>query len=146
MSLLKDIHATCCAQLLNGYHKGILIQGQSGFGKSMLAASLIWESGFSLVSDDRTRISLENGRIFAHYDSAYQGKIEIRYVGICDVPFAEKAEIIGVVELVDAMDCSRLPEMCFWNFEGHEVQKITLPRHEEGNKLRTLFFMQSLLK
>ncbi len=54
------VHCGCVAR----QGKGLLLAGDSGSGKSTLSLALAQE-GFGFVSDDRTVLSLENGRLLA---------------------------------------------------------------------------------
>ena len=55
-----NIHASCVAL----GNKGVLLLGDSGAGKSDLALRLI-DGGAKLVTDDRTDLSVRNGKLFA---------------------------------------------------------------------------------
>jgi hypothetical protein len=77
----ETVHATCVA--IGG--RGVLIRGRSGSGKSDLALRLI-DRGAGLVSDDYTIVAGEEGRAFARAPEAIAGKLEVRGVGIVDMP------------------------------------------------------------
>ena len=77
------VHASC---VLVG-EAGILIEGASGAGKSTLAREIVAAARLAgrfarLVSDDRTRLEVRNGRIVARTVAAIAGQIEIRGLGI----------------------------------------------------------------
>ena len=78
---------------------GILIIGDSGSGKSDLALRII-EAGGRLVSDDQTQINESNGKLYASSAPNIEGKIEIRGVGIRDVKYKGKTNIVLAIELV----------------------------------------------
>ncbi len=65
-----NIHATCVMlanaqpQQFGMFYSGILLLGESGSGKSDLALRLI-EDGALLVSDDRTELFVEDGKLKA---------------------------------------------------------------------------------
>src|SRR3979411_2606339 len=70
---------------------GVLIRGASGIGKSECVLGLI-ERGYSLVSDDVTRItSLENRELIATAPELTRNHMEIRGIGIINV-----ASIFGI--------------------------------------------------
>ena len=71
---------------LNG--RGLLIEGPSGSGKSSLALTLI-DRGAMLIGDDGVALSPRGGRIWASPPPNIAGKLEIRNVGLADLPVAE---------------------------------------------------------
>lgn len=107
------LHATSIA--IKGY--GLLILGPTGSGKSDLAlrclamgASALIETPFALISDDRTVVSLRDDKVTMTAPPAIAGKLEVRGVGIIDVPCAPDAELSLVVRLTDA-DIERHPAL-----------------------------------
>ena len=62
----------------------MLISGPSGSGKSDLALRLL-DRGFTLVSDDRTIVRKEGGKLIASAPATIKGKLEIRGVGIVEM-------------------------------------------------------------
>jgi len=97
-----NIHACCVA--VNG--RGVLLLGGSGAGKSDLALRLI-DDGAKLVSDDRTELSVERGKLWARAPKSIAGLIEVRGLGIVALPFAPKAVIALAVKL--GATAERLP-------------------------------------
>lgn len=87
--------------------RGVLLRGKSGCGKSDLALRLI-DRGAALVSDDYTEVRVEGGRLRARAAASIAGKIEMRGVGILDVPAAADVPLCLVAELDRAPE--RLPE------------------------------------
>lgn len=86
-----------------------MIEGPSGAGKSDLALRLI-DRGAVLVSDDRTRVAVEGGRVVALAPEAMAGRIEVRALGIATTPFVASAPVALVVRVGD--EDERLP-LCF---------------------------------
>ncbi|KPL67054.1 serine kinase [Erythrobacter sp. SG61-1L] len=78
--------------------RAILIEGQPGSGKSSLALALI-DRGAMLVGDDGVTLEQCSGRLWASPPPNIAGKLEIRNVGIVDLPVAE-----GPVALVLRLD------------------------------------------
>ena len=97
------VHGSCVA--IGG--RGVLIGGQSGTGKSDLALRLI-DRGASLVSDDYTELRRRGGLVLARAPAPIAGKIEVRGLGILDMPFAEDVPVCLYVDL--DRDPERLPE------------------------------------
>jgi HPr kinase/phosphorylase len=64
---------------------GVLIRGESGIGKSEAVLALI-ERGYSLVSDDITRVTLVDGRdVMGTSSDLTRSHMEIRGIGIINV-------------------------------------------------------------
>ena len=87
--------------------RAVLITGPSGSGKSDLALRLL-DRGFTLVSDDRTIVKGDSGRLIASAPPNIAGKLEIRGIGIVDVERADDTPVALVVELTS--DMQRLPD------------------------------------
>ena len=99
----ENLHASCVA--IGG--RAILIAGPSGSGKSDLALRLL-DRGYALVSDDRTIISKEDGRLVASAPEPIKGKLEIRGIGIVEMESISDMPVALVVELTS--DMQRLPD------------------------------------
>ncbi|MES2290575.1 MAG: HPr kinase/phosphatase C-terminal domain-containing protein [Pseudomonadota bacterium] len=97
------MHASC---VLIG-NAGVLIEGTSGAGKSDLALRLI-DRGAKLVSDDYTFIQRTGGLLIASPPATIAGKIEVRELGIIDLPYAVSAPVTLLVSLGEP--AARLPE------------------------------------
>lgn len=118
-------HATA---VLVGAH-AVLIRGPSGAGKSRLALELIQAAGGGhlrfarLVADDRVSLEAVNGRLVARAPDALAGLLEVRGVGILQLPY-EACAIVGlVVDLAAAAE--RLPPP---DQQQTEIAGIRLPR------------------
>lgn len=100
----QEFNAHGTGLVLNGV--GILIRGESGAGKSLLALELIDDfeiRGMTalLVSDDRIDLSMnEDGLVMSAPDSI-AGLIELRGRGIIKRPFAQTSPLNLIVDLVD---------------------------------------------
>lgn len=99
----ENLHASTVA--IDG--RAVLIQGASGSGKSDLALRLL-DRGFTLVSDDRTIVRREGARVLASAPDQIKGKLEIRGIGIVDMPVVTDVPVALVVELTS--DMKRLPD------------------------------------
>ncbi|MEN3929945.1 HPr kinase/phosphatase C-terminal domain-containing protein [Microvirga sp. W0021] len=105
----STIHANCI--LIDDI--GVLIRGNTGSGKSTVSRKLIAAAQASsmfgcLVSDDRTRLEVQHGRLIARPVEMISGLIEIRGVGIVKVPSEEAAVIRLVIDLTE--QAPRMPE------------------------------------
>jgi len=83
-----------------------MLLGPSGAGKSDLALRLI-DRDFTLVSDDQTLVHKAGGRLRASAPATIAGKMEVRGLGIVDMPSIGDVPVALAVELTD--DVVRLP-------------------------------------
>src|SRR5216110_1942901 len=117
---------------------GVLIRGASGIGKSECVLGLI-ERGYSLVSDDVTRITrLEGRELMAMAPELTRNHIEVRGIGIINV-----ASVFGigsiriekrldlVVTLKDWQDVEAVDRIGldreFYEILGLQVPHVTIP-------------------
>lgn len=99
----ETIHASCVA--IGG--RAVLIEGRSGEGKSDLALRLI-DRGAALVSDDQTICLRQEGALLACPPATIAGKIEVRGVGILEMPHEERVPVTLLIAILDAPP--RFPE------------------------------------
>jgi serine kinase of HPr protein (carbohydrate metabolism regulator) len=99
----ETIHASTVA--IDG--RAVLIGGLSGAGKSDLALRLV-DRGFTLVSDDQTIVQRRGERLHASPPETIRGKLEIRGIGIVDMPFIGDVPVSLWVELTGELQ--RLPD------------------------------------
>ncbi|MGB7406265.1 MAG: HPr kinase/phosphatase C-terminal domain-containing protein [Pacificimonas sp.] len=88
------LHATTIA--IDGY--GVMIVGPSGSGKSDLALRLV-DRGAILIADDQTVLGKAGDRISARAVAGFEGKIELRGVGIVTLPHQKEATVKLIVRL-----------------------------------------------
>ena len=112
-----NIHASCL-QIAEAGERfgapgsvGVLLIGKSGAGKSDLALRMIGR-GAILVSDDRTDLFVRRGKLMASAPRTIAGLIEIRGVGIVELPYARGVPVALVVDLSGKV--TRLPERRFF--------------------------------
>ena len=109
---IANIHASCVRLGKAGRTlgapagAGVLLLGASGSGKSDLVLRLI-ERGATLVADDRTELFVERGRLCARAPKRIAGYLEIRGLGIIELPYTAKARISLVVRL--SREIARMP-------------------------------------
>jgi serine kinase of HPr protein (carbohydrate metabolism regulator) len=106
------VHAVA---LVVGEH-GLLIRGASGSGKSTLASGLVAEARRAdrfgrLVADDTVGLAARGGRLVARAHPLTAGLAERRGVGIVEVAHEAACVVRLVVDLVDAAETIRLPEL-----------------------------------
>ena len=110
------VHGTCIA--IGG--KGVLLLGKPGAGKSDLALRLIDAPGTglsgqlrgaTLVADDQVLIRKAEGGLIASAPTALAGKLEIRGLGIAELPLERNVPLSLAVRLTPAADIERLPDL-----------------------------------
>ncbi len=97
--------------------QGLLLRGKPGSGKSDLALRLIHQ-GATLIADDQTELIAQNKQLIAACPKPLEGKLEVRGVGILDVPFVKKHPLHILIDLVNWQNIERLPEKKTEQFEG----------------------------
>jgi serine kinase of HPr protein (carbohydrate metabolism regulator) len=95
----------------------VLIRGPSGAGKSdlalrclALAPSPLLRHPVALVADDQVCVVLESGRLIARPPATIAGRIEVRGLGIRNIPYCAAAEIWLLADLVARADVDRMPD------------------------------------
>ena len=102
---------------------GVLIRGESGIGKSESVLALL-ERGYSLVSDDITRLRLFEGRELVGTSSeTTRYHMEIRGLGIINVP-----AVFGVASVRPEKNLNLVVTLMEWNSMQEEVDRIGLER------------------
>jgi HPr kinase/phosphorylase len=104
------VHGTCVAL----GRRGALLRGQPGSGKSDLALRFLALAGDgalkpALVADDQVFVQGGANRLLASPPNTIAGKIEIRGLGIVEVPYLPQAELVLVCDLVNDKDVPRMP-------------------------------------
>jgi len=106
------VHGTCVAL----GRRGALLRGSPGSGKSDLALrfmALPGEGEFRplLVADDQVWVEAgANGALVASPPETIAGKIEVRGLGIVEVPFLAEAALVLVCDLVEPKEVPRMPD------------------------------------
>ncbi|MGE0714392.1 MAG: HPr kinase/phosphorylase [Alphaproteobacteria bacterium] len=118
------LHATTVA--IDGV--AAVIEGPSGAGKSDLALRLV-DGGARLVADDRTAIALVDGRLVARPPDTIAGLMEVRGIGIVEMPHVAEATVGLIVVLVPAHEIERMPDSEFRALLGFDVPVLRLDPH-----------------
>ena len=110
------IHGTCLAIGA----EGVLLVGKPGAGKSDLALRLIDQRGrgltgelraAELVADDQVVIRRLRDQLVASAPPALRGKLEIRGLGIAELPVVAETRLRLAVRLTPAAEIERLPDL-----------------------------------
>ena len=119
------LHASCVA--VEG--RGLLILGPSGAGKSALAIRMI-ALGAELVSDDRTLVMVEAGKLEATCPNpAMQGLVEARSLGILRAPVVERVALALAVDL-SQREPDRLPPFRTVTILGIPLPLVLHPQND----------------
>lgn len=106
--------------LLEVYHLGVLVLGESGIGKSEAALDLV-SRGHRLVADDVVRIRREgHGRLIGESTRMLGHHVEIRGLGVADV-----AALFGMLATVEESRVDLVLELVEWR-EGDEIERLGL--------------------
>jgi serine kinase of HPr protein (carbohydrate metabolism regulator) len=92
-----QVHQASCVAI-DG--RAVLIEGQTGSGKSSLALALI-DRGAILVGDDGVVLEERAGILLASPHPQTRGLLEVRNVGLVSLPVGEAAPVSLVLRLDD---------------------------------------------
>ena len=121
--MTAPFHAGMIALYDGGRWKGVLIEGESGSGKSDLAVRCL-AHGFRLVADDRTRLWMSQGRLFGAAPEPLRDLIELRGLGVLPEPARRMAEVRLVARCLEPADpLERLPDR-----DTRVLMGVTLPK------------------
>jgi serine kinase of HPr protein (carbohydrate metabolism regulator) len=125
----ETIHASCVS--IGG--RAVLLSGRSGSGKSDLALRLI-DRGARLVSDDYSLLVRRGGRLFATPPATIAGRIEVRGVGIVEMPYSSEVEVALIVDLEAPVP--RMPDPALRRIAGVDVPHAALAALEASAPIK----------
>jgi serine kinase of HPr protein (carbohydrate metabolism regulator) len=102
-------HAGLIARQDAGTWRGVLIEGESGAGKSDLVLRTLAQ-GWVLVADDRVLVWASGGRLFGRAPDALAGLMEIRGLDVAPTPYRSFARIDLLARCVAAPLVERMPD------------------------------------
>lgn len=105
------VHATAVALRISRAWHAVLLRGPSGAGKSDLALRLMDDDGARLIADDQTHIARKGRALIASAPASIAGKIEVRGVGIVDLPRSRRLAAAPVTLLVDLVPSDRIERL-----------------------------------
>ncbi len=132
----------CTVVSINGF--GILIEGQSGSGKTSLALGLLERAEArslpaTFVTDDQAFLESRSGKLIAKAPDEIAGKVEIRGFGILNMPHSDEAPIHLVVKLVPDDTIKRMPDRKTTSLCGMEIPSLDVPIMHEQQSVRIIF-------
>jgi len=78
--------------------RAVLIEGEPATGKSSLALALI-DRGARLIGDDGVMLEARGGRLIASPHPNTRGLLEVRNLGLIEMPVSEDAAVALVISL-----------------------------------------------
>jgi HPr kinase/phosphorylase len=134
------VHGTCVAFGT----KAALLRGGSGSGKSDLALRFLslpaeGELRPLLVADDQVVVEPDGAAgLVVSPPAALAGKIEVRGLGIAQVPYIREAALVLAVDLVPLEDVPRMPDETpeRINIAGESVPLLRLSAFEASAPLK----------
>jgi HPr kinase/phosphorylase len=118
MDLMFASRATEMGSMVDVLGVGVIIRGESGIGKSECVLALI-ERGYSLVSDDVTKVTLVDGReVMGTSPELTRNHIEVRGIGIVNV-----AAMFGVRSIRREKRVDLIVTLKAWS-EVHNVDRL----------------------
>lgn len=134
----ETLHATSVA--IGG--RAVLLSGPSGAGKSDLGLRLI-DRGATLISDDYTVVKWVDGRLEATAPETITGMMEVRGLGVVDMPrvdFARVALIVDLCKDIDRMPAD--PEMR--SVAGGDVPVVRLAAFEASAPIKVELALKTI--
>lgn len=104
--------------------RGMLIEGAPGVGKSSLALALI-DRGAILVGDDGIILRRQGEALFARPHPNTSGLLEIRNLGLVEMPVCEEARLCLLIRLTSAAP-RFIDEPSLANIEGVNLPVVEL--------------------
>jgi serine kinase of HPr protein (carbohydrate metabolism regulator) len=134
------LHATAVAR----HGRCVLLRGPSGAGKSDLALRLIASPAspalptgdFALLSDDQVRLEAVAGALQASAPASIAGRMEVRGIGIVEVPATNRARVVLVADLVPPDGIERMPETASISLLGIAVSRVAIAPFESSAPLK----------
>ncbi|MET0137080.1 MAG: HPr kinase/phosphatase C-terminal domain-containing protein [Sphingobium sp.] len=134
----NPLHATSIA--IDG--RVVLLIGASGSGKSDLALRLI-DRGATLVSDDYTDITVCAGQLIAAPPATIAGKMEVRHLGIVDMPHVHNLPVALAISLDDKPE--RMPDRSQrLTIMGIDIPLLRLNALEASTSIKVEMALRSL--
>lgn len=133
------VHGTAVA--LEG--QGILLRGPSGAGKSDLALRLI-DQGACLVADDQIELRRDGSFIAMSAPASIVGRIEVRGIGILEMPHLVSTPLRLVVDLKPSQEIERMPSPRECSYLGCVMPALTLAPFEASAPAKLRLALRSL--
>ncbi|WEK42742.1 MAG: HPr kinase/phosphatase C-terminal domain-containing protein [Candidatus Sphingomonas colombiensis] len=133
----ETVHATTVA--IDGC--AVLLIGPSGAGKSDLALRLI-DRGATLVSDDYTDLVASADALFASPPPSIAGRMEVRGIGIVELPHVAAIPVILAVRLDARVE--RMPEPATCTLAERAIPAIAVNPFEASAPIKIELVMRRI--
>lgn len=135
----KETNHHCSVVEISG--AGILIEGDSGSGKTSLALGLLdacisRKLSADLICDDQALLKNSDGNLLASAPDSISGLVELRGYGVRKMANKSECTIDLVARLVEDSEVDRMPEPMATKLSGVELPMIKLPRRHEEQSVR----------
>lgn len=138
------VHAGLVARRIAGVWRGVLIEGESGAGKSDLALRAA-EAGFRLVADDQVVVFASQGRLYGRAPDALGGLSEIRGLGVIATPHLPFAAIaLHIACVADPGAVERMPEPAGASLLGATIPSASLWPHDPAAPAKLAALLEQL--
>ena len=121
--------------------RGVLLRGRTGSGKSDLALRLI-DRGALLIADDRVDIVRRANALIMSAPIAIAGFLEVRGLGIVELPYARTSSLALVIDLVPRDRVERLPDPEMTEILGLPVPLVRLDPFEASAPIKVAHAME----
>ena len=134
----ETVHASTVA--IDGH--AVLIAGRPGSGKSDLALRLI-DRGAVLVSDDYTILTRSGDGLIASSPETIRGRIEVRGVGLLEMPFESAVPVALIVTVDDTVPRMPAPNQSR-TLAGFDLPLFALAAFEDSAPIKVELVLKSL--
>lgn len=126
---------------------GILFTGPSGSGKSDLALRCVHQ-GALLLADDHVILQRQDDAVrISAPDMARKGSIEIRGIGIVQIPvFDSAAPLCALFDLTPSSKTERLPDLTATDLMGVPIPRFSLNAFHISAAAKVYFTVQAIAK
>lgn len=137
------VHATC----VEWGGAAVLLRGPPGSGKSDLGLRLI-DGGGRLLADDQVQLDVIEGSLVASAPTPIAGKIEVRGLGLIDLP-EEKVRVAANVLLIADLaggEIERLPDPEYCALAGIDLPVLKLRPFEASAAAKVRMALEDCLR
>ena len=113
--------------------RAVVMEGVSGSGKADLALRLI-DRGGVLISDDGTLLVRAGTQLVARVPETIAGKLEVRGIGIVELPHVNDVPLGPVVRL--SSEIARMPDRRQRRIAGVAVREVAIDPQEHSAPIK----------